>query len=55
MTIKDWDWNTVMTLIKDGVVAGCDIEHDNQGQIILYTGLYVTDSGELTDERPDDE
>jgi hypothetical protein len=35
--------------------TGFQIETDNHGQIIVYTGLHLNDDGELEDYEPSDD
>lgn len=51
MEIANWSMNTLA-----GYLAEHDftIEKDNDGQVVIYTGLYQTPDGALTDKHPDD-
>lgn len=35
--------------------GGIDVEHDNDGQLVIYTGLWEDDEGNLFTENPNEE
>jgi len=47
--IIDANWN-VDSLIRHLQIEGAEVGEDNDGQIILYTGLYQTKDGSLYSE-----
>lgn len=49
---KNWNVNTLLDYLADNCP---EVGEDNEGQIVIYTGLYQTPDGGLTDEHPDDD
>lgn len=41
--------------LADILPAGFQVETDNHGQVIIYTGLSLDDDGELVDFEPSDD
>lgn len=48
------EWN-VDTLLAYLAKHGADTDSDNEGQIVIYTGLYEREDGSLTTIPPEDE
>jgi hypothetical protein len=42
-------------MLAEVLPVGFQIETNNKGQLIVYTGLRVDDDGEIEDFEPDDE
>ena len=49
MNLEDFRKNLQSTL------PGVEIEYDNDGQIIIYTGLMVDDDGNVVDFKEDED
>lgn len=48
---KGWNVDTLLAYLREHCP---EIDEDNEGQIVIYTGLYQTPDGGLTDEYPED-
>lgn len=48
----EYDYTELMGAIAYGTRKGYDIETDNKGQVIIYTGLFKWNDGKFRD-RPD--
>lgn len=48
-----WDVETLLAYLKE--TSGGDVEQDNNGQVIIYTGLWLTPDDCLTNEEPNRE
>ena len=49
----EWDDTTIIAYLKE--VGNVGVEQDNDGQIVLYPGLWIAPNGALTNEEPDTE
>ena len=49
----EWDDKTIIAYIN--AVGYIDVEQDNDGQIVLYPGLWIAPDGTLTHTEPDEE
>jgi len=48
-----WDVGTLLAYLKE--TSGGDVEQDNNGQVIIYTGLWLTPEDRLTNQNPNQE
>lgn len=48
-----WSYQDLLAHLMNNLSG--DVEHDNDGQIIIYTGLWANDRGGLVDENPNEE
>jgi len=46
---KDWNLDDVLGFL---IARGCEMGQDNDGQIVLHTGLWINEDGRLTTQEP---
>lgn len=49
----NWGYQDVLSYLANNLVGSLDT--DNDGQVIIYTGLYEAQDGSLVDENPNED
>ena len=49
----EWDDKTIIAYLNE--VGNVAVEQDNDGQLVLYPGLWIAPNGALTNEEPNEE